>query len=165
MLGMILKLFRPSYALTALILFGGWQGYSFVKSVPERLHLPLGVEQVQGEELQSDQPAPSAIIGAIQQIHPGRRIVYWLVIYLLLCFTGVPLIRRALTRESNLANTILILVYCGLGLSIAFVFAAFQFTWITAIMIVLALVFSAAMIIWLAGELEKIRVEDSFSSS
>jgi len=165
MLGMVLKLFRPSYALTALILFGGWQGYSFVKSTSEQLHLLPGSEQVQVEQSQSDQPAPSATVAAIQRIHPGRRILYWLVIYLLLCFTGVPLIRRMLARESNLANAVLIVIYSGLGFLLAFVFAAFQFTWFIAIMLVLALAFSAAMIIWLAGELEKIRIQDTFSSS
>jgi hypothetical protein len=165
MLGIILKLFRPSYALTALILFGGWQGYSFVKSTSEQLHSRADSEQVQAYDSQSDQPDPSAYVAAIQQIHPVWRIVYWLVIYLLFCFTGVPLIKRALARESNLANTILLIIYCCLGLLIAVVFTAFNFTLITAIMLVLALVFSASMIIWLASELEKIRLEDAFSFS
>jgi hypothetical protein len=53
--------------------------------------------------------------------------------------------------------------YSAMGLFAASVFTAFQFAWFTAIILILALVFSAATIIWLAGELEKIRVEDSLN--
>jgi hypothetical protein len=165
MLGIILKFFRPSYALTALILFSGWQGYSFVKSTSEQFHSRADSEQVQADESESDQPVKSVFVAAVQRIHPVWRIIYWLVIYLLLCFTGVPLIKRALTRESNLANAILLIIYCSLGLLIAVMFTAFRFTWITAIMLVLALICSASMIIWLASELENMRVEDALYSN
>lgn len=175
MLGTILKLLRPSYALTALILFGGWQGYSFVKSIPEKLPLLPGSVEVQEEgeeraepaETEQAQPAQtpsSPAVTAIQRIHPGLRTLYWLVMYALLCFASVPVIKWALARESNLANGIVIVVYSGLGLLAAIVFTAFQFAWFTAVVLTLALVFSAAMIIWLAGELEKIRVQDAFNS-
>ena len=123
MLGTILRLFRPSYALTALILFGGWQGYSFVKSVPEKLSLPLGTGQVQtaeeiqvtgkvqsaqAEQVQLEHISSNPTVAAIQQIHPGMRILSWLVIYVLLCLATVSLIRKMLAQESNLVNAILI---------------------------------------------------------
>ena len=174
MLSAILRLFRPSYALTALVLFGGWQGYSFVKSVPERLNLPLGIKQGQTEqeaasagiEQEQVEKLPSSpTVAAIQNVHPCMRIVYWLVGYILLCFSGVPVIKKALRRESNLTNAIVILIYVAVGFLSAFALAAFQFTWITAIMLVAALVFSAWLIIWLSSELEELRVQDTFSSS
>jgi hypothetical protein len=178
MLGTILKLFRPSYALTALILFGGWQGYRFVRSIPEKLSLPFGISgQVQSNEkskiaeqsssvedkkIEPRQTSSNPTIAAIQKIHPGLRILYWLVTYVLLCFAGVPVIKWAIAHESNLVNGILIVVYTGLGLLAAFVFTAFQFNWFTAVILILALVLSAAIIIKLAGELEKLRVEDNW---
>ena len=180
MLGTILKLLRPSYALTALILFGGWQGYSFVKSVPEKLSLPFGTGQVQTaeetqtaeqsgpvqvEQTQAEQTPTSPTVAAIQRIHPGMRVLSWLVIYTLLCFATVPLIKKMLAKESNLVNAILIIIYSGIGFLLAVGLVAFQFTWVIDIMLIAALVFSVCIIIWLAGELEKIRVQDSFSSS
>lgn len=177
MLGTILRLLRPSYALTALMLFGGWQGYSFVKSVPEKLSLPFGasmiepVEKEQGtENVQSDQTeqvSPQQVssnptVATIQRIHPGMRILSWLVVYALLCLSTVPVIKKMLLQESNLVNAIVIIVYSGTGLLLAVGLTAFQFTWVTAIMIIAALVFSVCIIIRLAGELEKMRVQDSF---
>jgi len=169
MLGTALKLLRPSYALTALLLFGAWQGYSFVKSIPERLPLLPGSEQeqpgeqpVEAEQEQSDQMPSSPTVAAIQRIHPGMRILYWLVMYVLLCFATVPLIKKMLACESNMANAVLIIIYSGLGLLSAFGLAGFQFAWTTAILLILALAFSAGMIIWVGGELERIRVEENF---
>lgn len=177
MLGTILRLFRPSYALTALILFGGWQGYTFVKSVPEKLSLPLGMEKIKAaeeiqaseanqptEQAQSEQVLSSPTVSAIQQISPIMRILSWIVIYVLLCFATVPLIKKILVRESNLSNAVLIIFYIAVGFMLAVGLVAFQFTWITIVMLITALVFSACIIIWLAGELEKIRVQDSFGS-
>ena len=179
MLRMILQLLRPSYALTALVLFGTWQGYSFVKSIPEKLHLPAVIEKVQKpvepqeqsqiattEQLPGSQQVTSIpIIAAIGRIHPGMRILYWLAIYLLLCFATVPLIKRMLACESNLVNVILIFIYTVLGVLLAFVFVAFQFTWITEVILGSAFIFSAAVIIKLASELEKMRVQDIFNPS
>ena len=180
MLGAILRLFRPSYALTALILFGGWQSYSFVKSVPEKLSLPLGMgqihveeqnqvdnesEPVEAEQVQEKQVSSNPTVAAIQGVNPGMRMLFWLVVYALLCFATVPVIKKMLAQESNLVNAILIIIYSGIGLLLAIGLAAFQFTWITAMMIITALVFSVCIIIWLASELEKMRVQDSFGSN
>ena len=180
MLGTILRLFRPSYALTALILFGGWQGYSFVKSVPEKLSLPFGTSQVQSaeeeqgtegnqsdkkEQVSPEQASSNPTVTAIQGVNPVMRIFYWVVIYALLCFATVPVIKKMLSHESNLVNAILVIIYSGIGLLLAVGLAAFQFTWITAMMIITALVFSVCIIIWLASELEKMRVQDSFGSN
>lgn len=184
MLGTILRLFRPSYALTALILFGGWQGYSFVKSVPEKLSLPFGIsskaqieEKAQAkpqmntdghgyqsavDRAENSQKTSSRFVAAIQGVNPVMRFFYWVVIYALLCFATVPVIKKMLARESNFINAILIIIYSGIGFLLAVGLAAFQFTWITAIMLLAALVFSVCIIIWLASELEKIRVQDSF---
>lgn len=172
MLGTVLKLLRPRYALTALILFAGWQGYSFIKSIPEQLHLPQRVGRVEIEEhlVQTEteqattQQRPSnRVISAMQGIHPGMRILYWLIIYVLLCFASVPLIKRILVHESNLINAGLIIVYSLVGFIMAFVFAAFQLTWIISIILLAAIVLSACIIIRLASELEKLRVQDSWS--
>lgn len=172
MLGTILRLFRPSYALTALILFGAWQGYSFVKSIPEELPLSGGSAEAQPgaegqseavgvEQAQSDQAPAGPIVTAIQGVHPMMRILYWLAVYVLLCFAGVPLIKKMLAKESNLVNTFVIILYSALGLLLAFGLAAFQFGWAIAILTGAAVAFSAAMIIRLAGELEKLRVQES----
>jgi hypothetical protein len=174
MLGTILKLLRPSYALTALILFGGWQGYSFVKSIPERLPLlPRPAEVRQGTEGQPEPPETdqarskqtpsSGLVAAIERVHPGLRIVYWVVTYVLLCLASVPVIKWALAHESNIVNGMMVIVYSGIGLMAAFFLTAFQFGWFAAIILVLALLCSAAMIVWFAGELEKMRVEDNLS--
>lgn len=160
MLRGILKLFKPRYALTALLIFGAWRGYSLVKSISEKLPLLQG--QAEEQVLQSQQEHLSPIVAAIRRIHPGMRVLYWLVIYILLCLTSVPLIKKALAYESNLVNAVLIILYSGLGLLLAFIFAGFQFTWITAILLIMALILSAAWIIWLASELEKLRVEDTW---
>jgi hypothetical protein len=179
-LGTILKLFRPSYALTALILFGGWQGYTFVKSIPQKLSLQLGIKQVDNkkaaqavesnqsaetEQLETKQLSSNPAVAAIQKIRPGMRIMSWIIVYVLLCFTTVPVIKRMLACESNLVNAILIIVYSGLGLLLAFVFTAFQFGRLALVMLIAAVIFSACIIIWLAGELEKMRVQDSFGAS
>jgi len=180
MLGTILRLLRPSYALTALILFGGWQGYTLVKSVPEKLSLPLGIDgkaqtekEVQtepqmdayendGQESKMEEKSSSRFAAAIQGVNPVMRIFYWVVMYVLLCLSTVPVIKKILTQESNLANAILVIIYSGIGLLLAVGLVAFQFTWITGIMLAAASVFSAYIIIWLAGALEKVRVQDSF---
>lgn len=174
MLGTVLRLLRPSYALTALILFGGWQGYSFVKSLPERLPLLPGSSVQQETERQSDaadsaqvrqdETPPSRTVAAIQHIHPGLRILYWVVTYALICLASVPVIKWSLAHESNLVNGLLIVVYSGLGLLAAFVSVAFQVNWFTAIILILALVLSAVIIVKLAGELERMRVEDTLIS-
>ena len=179
MLETILRLFRPSYALTALMLFGGWQGYTFVKSVPEKISLQLGTDQVQiaeekqgtegnqpdkKEQVSPEQASSNPTVAAIQRIHPGMRILFRLVIYALLCFATVPVIKKMLAHESNLVNSILVIIYSGIGLLLAVGLAASQFTWVTATMLIAALVFSVCIIIWFASELEKIRVQDSFGS-
>ena len=104
-------------------------------------------------------------VAAIQRIHPGMRILSWLMVYVLLCLSTVPVIKKMLAQESNLVNAILVIIFSGIGLLLAVGLAAVQFTWITAMMIIAALVFSVCIIIWLASELEKMRVQDSFSSS
>jgi hypothetical protein len=178
MLGTILKLLRPSYALTALILFGGWQGYAFVKSIPDKLSLPFGIssqvqsnektqipersQSVESKQIEPRQTSSNPTVAAIQKIHPGMRMVSWAVIYMLMCFATVPLIKKMLAHESNLVNAILIIIYSGVGFLLAVVFTAFQFNWHSTVMLIMALILSASMIIWLASELEKVRVQDSF---
>jgi len=178
-LGTLLNLLRPSYALTALILFGGWQGYTFVKSIPQKVTLPFGTFQIQSgqksqtvesnqpakpEQVQTEQLSSNPTIAAIQKISPGMRIISWAVVYILLCFVSVPGIKMMLARESNLVNAILIIIYSGLGLLLAFVFAAFQFSKLTDVMLIAAVIFSVLFIVWLAGELEKMRIQDTFSA-
>ena len=87
-----------------------------------------------------------------------------MVIYTLLCFATVPVIKKMLVHESNLVNVILLIIYSGIGFLLAVGLAAFQFTWITAIMLIAALVLSGCTTTWLASELEKMRVQDSFGS-
>lgn len=167
MLGSILRLFRPSYALTALLLFVGWQGYSYVKTIPEKLSILGGAGQSRDSESSNVEPAgseqedSSRFVRTVRSIHPGMRILYWLVSYALVCLASVPLIKKTLARESNLANAALVVVYSSLGLLSAFGFVGFQFGWLSAIMLIAALLLSAGMIVWLAGELEKLRVQDT----
>jgi hypothetical protein len=177
MLGTILKIFKPSYALTALILFAGWQGYSLVKSIPKKLTLPLDIkhietkketrspaqfEQIEAEKISTKNESSSPTVATIRNIHPGARILSWLMIYAMLCFASVPLIKKMLACESNLVNFALIVIYSGIGLSLGFIFSAFQFTWVVCVFLVISGIFSAGMITWLASELEKMRVQDSF---
>lgn len=173
MLGTILKLLRPGYALTALIVFGSWQGYTFVKSIPQKVSLPFGTIQIHNEQknqpaepqqVQAEQLSANPAIAAIQKVNPCMRILSWLVIYSLLCLATVPLINKMLAQESNFVNAILIIIYSGSGLLLAFVFAAFQFSKLIDVMLIAAFVFSVFFIIWLAGELEKMRIQDTFSA-
>ena len=174
MLGTVLKLLRPSYALTALILFAGWQVHSFFKSIPERLSLPLTTGIVKSGQpvshdsntsQQVEQVPSSKTLAAIQRFHPVARILSWVAIYILVCLATVPLIKKILERESNFANAVLIVCYSAVGFLMALVFAAFQFVWLTGVMLAVSLVFSAAVIIRLAGELERMRVQNIFSPS
>lgn len=172
MLGMALRLLRPSYALTALMLFGAWQGYSFVKSIPERLPALTDIRLVQGRppangsehaiedppESQLSQDKP--VVQAVRRIHPLLRVVYWLVGYVLLCFGSVPLIKRGLGHESNLVNAAMLVGYSGVGVLAAMALTGFRFSWWTVLWMVMALVCSGVLIVLLAGELEKIRLED-----
>lgn len=173
MLGLALRLLRPGHALTVLLLFGAWQGYSFVKSIPDKLSGRPAVQsaaQVQpgatGGQRNSnrDMPEPtpgSSVVEVVRRIHPLARILYWSAAYILLCFAGVPLIKRALGCESNLVNAAVVAVYCAVGVAAAMALVAFRLTWLTALWIIVALVCSAALIIALAAELERLRVEDA----
>lgn len=165
---MALKLLRPSYALTGLLLFGGYQGYSLVKSATEPLRPMVASEQGQAKKVAASTDTavavnsaeePGTIAAAVQRIHPGMRIVSWLIIYGLLCLATVPVISRVLGRESNLANALMLVVYLVAGFLLALFFAAFRFDWITTIMLVAAVVVSAVLIVMLASALEKTRIQ------
>ena len=167
MLGVILKILRPRYALLGLLLFGGYQGYSILKSATEPLRSSGVAEQVQmGQvEPQSDEALllndgeeVSTIAGAIQDIHPVVRIASWLVIYGLLCLATVPIINRILRQESNLANGILVLTYVAVGVLLAFLFVAFRVDWIAIVFLVAAVIVSLLVIVRLASALEEGRI-------
>ena len=90
MLGLALKLLRPSYALTGLLLFGGYQGYSLVKSATAPLRPGRAAEQRQLEQVSGSADAAVAdgkaeevgrLAAAIQRVHPATRMVSWIVIY------------------------------------------------------------------------------------
>ena len=173
MLGTALRLLRPSYALTALLLFGGWQGYGFVKSIPERLpDIPglsvAGTDSEPGEaeadgadDASAETPPDSPMVAAVRDIHPAKRIIYWAIGYSLLCLGTVPLIQRALSCESNAVNAVMLVAYCAVGVVAAMALVAFHLTWLTGgLWVVVALVGSVALMVGLAGELERMRVED-----
>ncbi|MBN2590020.1 MAG: hypothetical protein JXA96_09165 [Sedimentisphaerales bacterium] len=174
MLKLVLKLLKPAYALTVLAIFMIYNGYSFVDLLRTNLHASHEASQVQDANQSAEssiqnqenpaemnQNKTSPAITVIRQIHPVTRIVSWTVLYILLCLATVPIIKKMLTRESNLVNLLLVLVYAAIGTFLAFVFTAFQLTGVAAVSLVAALVCSSILITWLAGELEKLRVEDS----
>jgi hypothetical protein len=171
MLRSILAIFRARYALTALFLFGAVQAYSLARLVSDRLP-PLPVFSLLWGDGRSGSDSPSAnrpadmgpIAAAITKTHPLQRMFYWVVGYGLLCLAGVPLIKWALARESNVSNGVLILGYSCMGGLMAFALMAFRFTWLTGIVGVLAFVCAAFGIIRLAGMLEQFRVEDMVGS-
>ena len=165
---MALKLLRPSYALTGLLLFGGYQGYSLVKSATEPLRPMVASEQGQAKKVAASTDTavavnsaeePGTIAAAVQRIHPGMRIVSWLIIYGLGCLATVPVISRVLRRESNLANGLMLVVYLAIGFLLAFCLAAFRVNWITVILFVAALVVSAVLVVRLASALERMRIQ------
>lgn len=150
MLGFLVKIIKPTYALAALLIFGVWNGYSIIKQSP-----PEPPRTVEGQA----QLGPYAAVMA--DIHPGARIVTWLTTYALICLASVPLINSILAKQSNAANAVMLMAYVALGFFMALVLMAFQFNWKTTFMTFLALGLSALMIITLAGNLEKMRVEDT----
>ena len=164
MLKVVLKLLKPVYALTVLTIFMIYNGYSFVDLLRTNLHASHEAAQVQdvNQDEQSSVPSQGTSTGtvqerinptvaAIRQIHPVTRIVSWAVLYILLCLATVPVIKKMLAHESNFI----------IGTLLAFVFTAFQLTGATAVSLVAAFVCSSILITWLAGELERLRVEDS----
>ena len=156
MLGTVLKFMKPSYALTALILFGGYQGYKVVKNVTEP---PESKQAAAAEEQAENEPIDNAVLAAVHEIHPVGRMLSWLVLYGLLCFASTPIIKSVLARESNLANGIILFLYIMIGFLLALFFTAFQIGWFSGILVFLALGISAGIFISLAGALEKMRVE------
>ena len=172
MLGIALRLLRPSYALTALLLFGAWQGYSFAKSIPERLPSlwDIGLAQKQNPATQRQEDAVALaepessherpVVQAIRRIHPLVRVAYWLIGYVLLCFASVPLVKRGLGHESNLVNAAMLLAFVGVGVLTATALVGFRFSWLTVPWMVAALLCSAGLTVLMAGELERIRLED-----
>ena len=174
MLKVVLKLLKPVYALTVLTIFMIYNGYSFVDLLRTNLHASHEAAQVQdvNQDEQSSVPSQGTSTGtvqerinptvaAIRQIHPVTRIVSWAVLYILLCLATVPVIKKMLAHESNFINLLVVLIYAGIGTLLAFVFTAFQLTGATAVSLVAAFVCSSILITWLAGELERLRVEDS----
>ena len=171
MLRSILAIFKARYALTVLFLFGAVQAYSFGRLVSDRLPaLPIfsllwGDGRSESDSARTDADAHMGpIAAAVTGTHPLLRAFYWVIGYGLLCFAGVPLIKRVLARESNVANGVLILAYTGTGGLLAFALMAFRVGWGTGIAGALAVVCAAAGIIRLAGELEQFRVEDMVGS-
>jgi len=171
MLGTILRLFKARYALTVLLLFGALQAYSFARLVSDKLPaLPVlsllwGNGRSGSDATQTHRdPDMGPIAAAVTGMHPLLRVLYWAVGYGLLCFAGVPLIKRALARESNAANAVIVLAYTCIGGLMAFALMAFRFTWVTGIVGILAFVCAGVGIIRLANELEQFRVEDMIGS-
>ena len=166
MIGGLLHLFRPTYALTALILFGGWQGYAFVRSVPERLGLPARAQDVQADE---DAPQPpvagNRFIAGLRHSSALGRAAVWVVGFSLLTLACVPLIRTTLARESNTATAAMVAGFVALGLLAAMTLAAFEFGWRQMICLFASGGYAFALTVWLAGEVEKMRISDTLSSS
>ena len=167
MLKWMLTVFKARYAVAVLFLFSGVQAYSFARLVSDRLP-PLPIFSLLGGNGGAHRDAApkdatgemGSIAAAVTGTHPLLRVFYWAIAYVLLCLAGVPLIKRALARESNTTNGAVILAYACAGGLMAFALMAFRFTWVTGIVGLLAFVCAAAGIIRLAGELERFRVED-----
>ena len=161
MLSTVLKLFKPSYAIMALLLFGGWQGYSIVRSGP-------AWDWLRGKEVEEPPPVdkdaealPEGILARTMALtHPVKRIVYWLLCYVLICVACVPLMKRGLMQESNLVNGMMLGGFCVLGVLLAYVLLAFRWSWASAFWLMAALVSSGGFFVWFSAELEKLRVED-----
>jgi hypothetical protein len=161
MLGTALKLFKPSYAIIALVLFGGWQGYSIVRSGPgwDWLWEKSVKEAPPAEE--SAEPLPDGIWARTMAItHPVKRIAYWLLTYILMCVACVPLMKWGLMRESNLINGGMLGGFCLFGVMLAYMLLAFRWSWTSALWLVIALGISGGFFVWLSTELEKLRIED-----
>ena len=170
-MGSVLRLFRARYALTVLLLFGALQAYSFARLVSDRLPALPVLSLLWGDERSSNDVKSAdpdtnmgPVAAAVTATHPLLRGIYWVIVYGLVCFASVPLIKRILAHESNVLNGILILAYTCTGGLMAFALMAFRFTWVTGIVGILAFVCAAAGIIRLAGELEQFRVEDMIGS-
>ena len=162
MLSTLLKLIKPSYAIIALLLFGGWQGYSMVRSGPGWDW--LGDKQVKETEPQAEEaaePLPEGILARTMAItHPVKRIVYWLLTYVLICVACVPLLKWGLMRESNLINGGMLGGFCLFGVMLAYILLAFRWSWTSAFWLAIALLMSGGFFLWLSSELEKLRIED-----
>ncbi len=168
MLGTVLRLFRPTYALTALILFGGWQGYSFVQSVPGRLGIDDAQRQGQVDDdyqVNQSEAGDSRFAAAMRDSSGMRRGLLWVAAYTLMCFAAVPLVKKVLACESNAANAVMVIGFVLAGVLFAMALMAFEFGFFKLVLLVFAAIYASAMILWLAGELEKLRVADSLSSS
>lgn len=154
MLSTVLKLFRPRYALTTLLLFGGWQAYSLVQSVTKTVTM-VPVTQVEERSLPEGRVAR-----ILAQASPAKRVFCWLSLYLLICFASVPLVRWGFERESNVINGLMLAGFCLYGVLSASFLTAFQWSWKTAVLLVLALAVSGAFFVGLASQVERMRVED-----
>ncbi len=178
MLSLFLKLFRPSVALTALILLGGWQGYSFMRAIPERLPFPFGTAPmeetsheeemekvteadtvVRGEEdpesLDSEPSNP--VLAGISRRSGFWRAVLWVAFYTLLCFGCVPIIRRILEAESNAANAALLAGFSAVGILLAMLLSAFSFGLLSMALLLCAAAYSGGLIYLLANEVEHVQ--------
>lgn len=153
MLGFLSNFLRPTWALTALTVFGIWQGYSFWKGgtqQPEPIPQPQNVEQ-QAPEL-------SEFAKIITSVHPGMRVISWIIGYGLFSLATIPLIRAVLLKESNAANAVMLIGYSAIGFLWALILTGFVFDWLSVLALLAALAGSITMIVLLAGKLEQLRV-------
>lgn len=161
MFSTILKLIKPGYAVTLLLLLGVYQGAVTVKKVPGLRALFGQQTEVQeaGEE-SADADAAQSLLGKfIASYHPVKRLLVWVVCYTLVSLALVPGVQIVLERESNGLNAMMILGFTVFGGLLAFMLLAFRWSWGSGFLLMLALGLSCALFVSLAGQLEKMRIE------
>jgi hypothetical protein len=160
MFSTILKLIKPRYAVTMLLLFGVLQGAVSIKKVPGLRSL-FGKEPVVAEEAsaQASGREESLATRLIASYHPAKRLLVWILCYTLVCLALVPGIQMVLEGESNFMNGMMITGFTLFGGLLAFVLMAFRWSWGRGFLLLLALGLSCTIFVGLAGQLEKMRLD------
>jgi len=158
MLSTLLKLIKPRYAVTMLLLFGVLQGAVSIKKVPGLRSL-FGQEPVVAEEETSAGGEESLATRLIASYHPAKRLLVWILCYTLVCLALVPGIQMVLEGESNVMNGLMITGFTVFGGLLAFLLMAFRWSWGRGFLLLLALGLSCTIFVGLAGQLEKMRLD------
>lgn len=158
MITTFLRIFKPTYALTALLILGVFQGAVSIRRIPA-LDALLGREAAEETETMEPTEEEGGVLAqVIRSYHPAQRLLAWGVCYILICLALVPFIQTVLESESNKMNGLMILGFTLFGGFLAWVLMAFRWSWGRGILMVMALAASCCLFVGLAGQLEKMRV-------
>jgi len=165
----ILSLLKLQYILTALIVLAGWQGYRMAHKTQTGLKGIFSTGQKQAAAKAPAQAQSSETVSQATRPSTGIRslpvyvwIIPWAAVYTVLCLATTPLVRNVLSKESNLANALMLAGYCAAGAALSVIYTGKILNTETVITWIISVLLSAGIFGQVAGRLEQMRVMDGF---